>query len=78
MKQFLFLVNFFFATPQSLRLLLPTQLLDFVVVFSRRRIIANPRPQSASGAVRDLGIKGCTLGHVPAGRCHFLGGRRRC
>jgi len=40
MKRFMILVNLFFATPQSLRFLLSTQLLDFVVVFSRRRTIA--------------------------------------
>jgi hypothetical protein len=41
MQCFAFFVNLFFATPQNLQFLLSTQLLDFVVVFSRRRIIAN-------------------------------------
>ena len=42
MKHFMILVNLFFGTPQILRLSLPLQLLDFVVVFLRRRIIAKP------------------------------------
>ena len=42
MKRFMILVNLFFATPQILRLSLLVQLLDFVVVFARRRIIAKP------------------------------------
>jgi hypothetical protein len=52
MQYFAFFANLFFATPQILRFLLSTQLLDFVVVSAGLRKqeanYSDPRRQSAS------------------------------